>query len=226
MPLHTCMINAQIIILTMHNDRSHLARVTCLSSVTVPLIRKDQTVLLIFFYGQAADVGINSVKAMATKRRRSIPQCENESHIAATQMSIAVQQLLQDVIQQIKDSLYTAEKEIRVLKFKLLHRESVVAQDVVKLNKAIEERSSTENTLESLRNRAREDRAGFADLKKRLIDAKKEAVDGWELSKQHADALTIRFATLEKQKTELELQILKQEKKTLELTLTSATFRQ
>ncbi|KAE8441815.1 hypothetical protein EG329_004268 [Mollisiaceae sp. DMI_Dod_QoI] len=119
---------------------------------------------------------------MITIRRRTYPEESHDLHLPPSQTNIEIQQTIQPVL----DSFRRAD-------------------EVCKLDEVIAERDTAEKALEILRERGREDRDGFAELKKKLTAEKKSIQDECAGQNFKVEQLSATVLELEEEKLALEL---------------------
>ncbi|CZR69091.1 uncharacterized protein PAC_18992 [Phialocephala subalpina] len=146
---------------------------------------------------------------MSTTRRATSMQRQTSInlHLPPTQASLRIQSMLKT----FSDCLYEGELNIRDLEFRSLSQVYAIERHIRKLDEVIEERDiardqrdEAEQTVARLREKAKEDRAEYAVLKKKLSEEKKSILEQCVAEKTKADQLSAKIGKLEKEKVEME----------------------
>lgn len=115
------------------------------------------------------------------------------------------------MIKSFASILYDANEDVQDLTLKALNHGSVVEQytnriDEIKAerDKVTKQRDEAEDIVARLREKAKEDRAGYAELRKQQSEEKKQILEQCVAEKEKADELLVKVQELEKEKEENE----------------------
>ncbi|KAF8860818.1 hypothetical protein BDZ45DRAFT_740961 [Acephala macrosclerotiorum] len=135
------------------------------------------------------------------------PQTSINLHSPSTQSRLRIE----SVIKSFVGILYDADTDVQDFTLKALNQDSLIEQYVRNLDKANEERArvtkqrdDTEKTIARLREKAKEDRAGYAELRKQQAEEKKLILEQCAVEKTKADQLSTKVQELEAEKAEME----------------------